>query len=355
MTAARPKLFLIYEPEEACRARLKKEGFADRQALEISSYLAQSTDLAPEFGAIGAACEARGINFEAVALDGAPGRLLGRDPHLALVWTLTDGISYFRGSAGPTLARLNGLPTFGADDSLFSLCQDKFRSGAVLSALKLPVPVAGLARDGKWLVEPPASRSGYFTKPNRLGAKIGIWPDSRCDTQKQALELSRRVFSAYRDSVVVQPYVPGRNVRASFLAVEPATGIEALGISFVDSGNDFQTMVDSMALYGQTGASAAAEGRYVEPQLSPVEESQPTAAASIRDIASRMMDALGLGDVFSADFRVESDDTVHLIEFEVCPGLPCFDFRDYCRSVWQLDLAGAIAATAASRLLRAPD
>jgi D-alanine-D-alanine ligase len=53
------------------------------------------------------------------------------------------------------------------------------------------------------------------------------------------------------------------------------------------------------------------------------------------------------------DFRVEADDTVHLIEFEVCPGLPCFDFRAYCRVEWGMSLADAMAATAANRLARA--
>jgi D-alanine-D-alanine ligase len=62
------------------------------------------------------------------------------------------------------------------------------------------------------------------------------------------------------------------------------------------------------------------------------------------------MRGLGLKDVFSMDFRVEADDTIHLIEFEVCPGLPCFDFRAYCRSEWGMNLAQAIAATAAARL-----
>ena len=291
----------------------------------------------------------RGLDFLPVALDDAPQRLAGRDPQTTLVWTLTDGVAYFRGGAAPALARLNGLRTIGADDSLFALCQDKFRSGAVLSALDLPVPAAGLARDGAWLVEPPVSSRGWFVKPNRLGAKIGIWPDSRCETAHHALELSRRVFAAYRDTVVVQPYVPGRNVRASFLAVEPDAGPEALGIVFVESGSDFQTMDDSMALYGETGAEAIAKGAYAEPKLVTVEDSQPDAAAAIRRIAARLMQALNLRDVFSMDFRVEPDDMVHLIEFEVCPGLPCFDFRAYCREKWNLGLADAMAETAASR------
>jgi D-alanine-D-alanine ligase len=291
----------------------------------------------------------RGIDFLTMELDEAAEKLPRCDPSRTLVWTLSDGVAYFRGSAGPALARLNGLPTIGSDDSLFALCQDKFRSGAVLQALGLPAPPSGLARNGVWLVEPPASGSGWFVKPNRLGAKIGIWPDSHCKDLDQALELSCRVFSAYRDDVVVQSYVRGRNVRASFLGLTPQTGIEALGVAFVNSGGDFQTMEDSLALYGETGAGARAQGAYAEPELAAVAASQPLADEKIRHIAARLMQALGLRDVFSLDFRVDDDDAVHLIEFEVCPGLPCFDFRAYCRSQWRLGLADAMAETAANR------
>jgi len=344
-----PTLILIHEPEKACFDRLVADGFPAARAAEISSYLAQSTDIAPEFDAIGGACASRNLRFEPVQLDDAPKALAGRDPKDTLVWTVTDGIAYFRGSAGPALARLNGLRTVGSDDSLFALCQDKFRSGAVLGALGMPVPQAGLARDGRWLVESPASASGYFVKPNRLGAKIGIYADSRCETAGHALELSRRIFAAYRDDVVVQPYVSGRNVRLSFLGLTPDADAEALGIFLVDSGGDFQTMEDSLALYGETGAEAKAVGSYDEPELLPVAASQPVAAARIGAIATRLMATLGLRDVFSMDFRVEADDTVHLIEFEVCPGLPCFDFRAYCKAQWGLELAEAVAATAANR------
>ncbi len=350
---ALPELILIHEPEEACRMRLVASGFTPDHATEISSYLAQSTDLAMEFDGIAEACDRRGIAFRPVELDQAATVLADtRQDRRTLVWTLTDGIAYFRGGAAPALARLQGLPTVGSDGSLFALCQDKFRSGAVLTALGLPVPAAGLARDGAWIVPPPAAAQGYFVKPNRLGAKIGIWEDSRVRFEAPALELSRRVFSAYRDEVVVQPYVAGRNVRASFLAVEPDAGPQALGVYFVDSGGDFQTMADSMALYGETGAAARSEGLYAEPQLVPVAELQPVADERIRDIAGKLMAGLGLRDVFSIDLRVEADDTVHLIEFEVCPGLPCFDFRAYCRRQWGMSLPEAMAATAAACLKR---
>lgn len=345
-----PGLILVYEPEQACRERLLTDGHETARAAEISSYLAQSTDLAVEFDVIAAACAAHDVNFLPVELDSAAAALADRDPEKTLVWTLTDGIAYFRGGAAPALARLNGLKTIGSDDSLFALCQDKFRSGAVLAALGAPVPPAGLARNGDWLAPPPTSENGWFVKPNRLGAKVGIWPDSHCQDPSHALELSRRIFAAYGDDAIVQSYVAGRNVRVSYLDVIPdKTGADALGIAFVDSGGDFQTMEDSLALYGDTGETAKAEGRYAEPQLVPVVRSQPAADARIRTLATGLMDGLGLRDVFSLDLRVEADDTIHLIEFEVCPGLPCFDFRAYCRDRWALSLAEAMARTAACR------
>jgi D-alanine-D-alanine ligase-like ATP-grasp enzyme len=350
MAGIRPQLMLVYEPEAACRARLLADGFAPERALEITSYLAQSTDLAQEFDAIDRECGQRCLAFAPVALDDLAAALAGRDPKRTLVWTLTDGVAYFRGSAAPALARLNGFRTIGADDSLFALCQDKFRAGAVLRALGLPSPECGLAREGQWLVEPPPSPNGWFVKPNRLGSKIGIWPDSHCRDLGHALELSRRVFAGYRDAVVVQPYVAGRNVRASFLAVAPEAGVERLAAFFVDSGADFQTMADSLALYGATGASAKVAGKYEEPKLIAVADTQPVAAQAIKRIAATLIQGLGLRDVFSLDFRVEADDHVHLIEFEVCPGLPCFDFRAYCQREWGFSLAAAMAETAAARL-----
>lgn len=352
MTGSRRELVLVYETEAACRVRLESEGFSRQRAVEITSYLAQSTDLAHEFDQIADECASRGIDFSPLELDQAAAGLSHRDPARTLVWTLTDGIAYFRGGAGPALARLGGFRTIGSDEANFALCQDKFRSGAVLRAAGLPAPPAGLALGRDWLVPAPASESGWFVKPNRLGSKIGIWQHSRCDTLDEALVLADRIWTDYRDAVLVQPYLSGRNVRASFLAVDPDAGMDRLGTSFVDSGSDFQTMQDSMALYGETGAATSAAGMGRPPQLHEVAATRPQAANRIAAVCGLMMRVLGLRDVFSADLRVEDDDTVHLIEFEVCPGLPCFDFRAYCLQEWSLSLSAAIAQTAAARLSR---
>lgn len=348
--SAAATLYLVYEPERACLDRLRRDGMPAARAAEVTSYLAQSTDMVPEFDAIARACAARGIAFRPVELDDAAGVLGAADPRRRLVWTLTDGIAYFRGGVAPALARGLGLSTIGADDSLFALCQDKFRSGAVVAAFGLPVPASGLARGSTILVEPPASEHGWFVKPNRLGAKIGIWADSHCATRAAVLAVAARIHDAYGDDALVQAYVPGRNVRASFLAVDPDADMRALGVSLVESGGDFQTMADSLALYGETGEAARQAGAYAEPELVALRDEDPEADARIRAITARLVTAMRLRDVFSLDFRVGPEGRVDLIEFEVCPGLPCFDFRAYLRGQWGCDLAEAMARTAAARM-----
>ena len=63
MSHSVPTLILAFEDEARCRQRLEREGIAPCHAMEIASYLAQSTDIAHDLADIGAACTARGIAF----------------------------------------------------------------------------------------------------------------------------------------------------------------------------------------------------------------------------------------------------------------------------------------------------
>ncbi len=343
----RRELLLIHESESTCIDRLSALGFHRDRAIEIASYLAQSTDMEEHYRALEAACADYEIKFLAVHADQAGKVLSGADRRNTLAWILTDGTGYYKGTAIRHLTGHYGIPTFGSDTGAFSLCPDKFRSSAIMSALGVPAPQCGLARNGKWIV-PPSKQApdGWFVKPNSLGAKIGIESDAHCHDTGAALEISRRIHADYRDDAVVQVFAPGRNARASFLAVDPQAGLDGLGVVEVDSGGDFQTMADSLALYGNTGTAAITAGTYVEPELRPLNSKESEA---VRTIAQRMVAGLGLRDVFSIDLRISENGAVAALEFEVSPGLPCFDFRHYCRTRWDMDIAPAMAAAAAAK------
>ena len=85
---------------------------------------------------------------------------------------------------------------------------------------------AGRARPRRAMDRAAAAHRRPAISSSRTGSapRSASGQDSRCRVLDDALELSRRVFAAYRDDVIVQPYVAGRNVRASFLAVSPEAG-----------------------------------------------------------------------------------------------------------------------------------
>ena len=107
-------------------------------------------------------------------------RLRDLEPRRAetIVWALTDGVRFYRGSSVPALARLEGFARFGSPSTAAHLAQDKFASLALASAAGLAVPPtllmegeSEIAALGRW----PGAAGPLFVKPNTLGAKIGIF------------------------------------------------------------------------------------------------------------------------------------------------------------------------------------
>jgi D-alanine-D-alanine ligase len=346
-----PTLLLVRERPETCRDRLIADGMDPDRAAEVASYLDQADDIAGDLAAIEAECDARGLVFRLVELDGFAAALDRHDPHATLVWTLTDGFAYFRGSLAPALAQARGFRLIGSPPDLFYLTQDKMRSTAALAALGLPVPATTLARGARALSAPPPCDRGWFVKPNRLGAKIGVWPDSRAAHLEAALALSMRIREAYGDDAVIQTYAPGRNVRVSLLDVRGRAGPQAAGLYAIDTGSDFLTMRESKALTGAIEA-APASGASPSPSVEDLRQTQPSAARRIESLIARMVEGLGFRDVFSVDLRLEEgrDGAAVILEFEVSPGLTSFDFRTYLARHWGMTLAQAMAETAANRL-----
>src|SRR5271166_3611732 len=133
---------IAYETEEAARRRLQGFCYSAEIAAEIAVYLAQSTDL-PEFeGEIAEALAHDGIATQFVSLDGLAQHLRGLAPQRerTIVWALTDGVRFYRGSSIPALARLEGFPRFGSPATAAHLAQDKFASLALAAAAGLAAP-----------------------------------------------------------------------------------------------------------------------------------------------------------------------------------------------------------------------
>ena len=331
---------ILAERPASCAARLRSYGVDFAVANEIAFYLDQANDLDRfadqiilEFAAYGVAARIYDPGQGLTWLD-----WLRQDPNGAMVWNMTDGISYFLGSAVPAAASLSGIISFGAPLSAQALVQDKFKLFAVAQAAGIRVAATSLARGDKWLSNPPGGAGPYFVKPATLGAKIGIWPDSKCQDLESALELSCRIQQRYGDDAVIQPYIDGQDIRVCHMAVSPDPKLERLGMYELRAGggDGFMTLADSYkAIQGGAGAV------------------KRIAHADIEQASRRLADLIGLRDVFSLDFRLDREGQGWLLECEVCPAVTIYDFAPYLADYWDCRLPEALGRAVMSRFAAA--
>jgi D-alanine-D-alanine ligase-like ATP-grasp enzyme len=342
------RVVIAFESEEAARRRLEAFGYATDVAAEIAVYLAQSTDLPHVAGEIARALGDDGLRAEFVSLDALPERLRELAPHReeTIVWALTDGVRFYRGSSVPALARLEGFARFGGPASAAHLAQDKFASLALASAAGLSVPPTRLMEaDTEMGALGAAPRAGpLFVKPNALGAKIGIFADSLCATEEEAIDRACRIWERYRDRALIQPFIEGDDVRASFMdcggAFADQLGVERLAKNPAsETAGLFLTMKDNETLSGAKD-TAGARGGFGErheaafvPAMVDLRRERDArsrrAVEAIVDASARVARLLGLSDCFSIDFRIDEEGKPTFFEFEVSPAVTIYDFQNY--------------------------
>jgi hypothetical protein len=357
------KVVIAFETEASAKARLARFGYSPEIAAEIAVYLAQATDLPDYFDEIRGALASEGARVDFLGLDdfAAVVPALAESADRNLIWCQTDGMRFYRGSIAPFVARLISASRYGASPLAQALCQNKFQCLALAATVGLNISPT-LLLEGSETVACLGSleswRGAYFVKPNSLGAKIGIFADSRCATMAEARQLARRLWDRYRDRAVVQPFVEGDDVRVSFMDTG-AEFVDQLGVAQLakhprsETGGAFMTMKDNETLSGAKdlrggrGGFGLAHAAAFTPQMIDLRSAQDSrsrrAVAAISAQAERLARLVGLTDYFSMDFRIDAAGEPTFFEFEVCPAVTIYDFQTYLRSVHGLSLGAALA------------
>ena len=253
------------------------------------------------------------------------------------------------------------MARFGSPATAQHLCQDKFASLALASAAGLAIAPTKLleagveiAALGNW----PDRADALFVKPNTLGAKIGIFADSRCATFAEAKDRAARLWERYRDRALIQPFVSGDDVRVSFMDTGGGL-VDQLGVDRLvkdpasETGGAFMTMKDNETLSGardvsgtRGGFGAAREAAFVPKMADLRRAADPRsrrAVAEILAMSERFARLVGLRDYFSLDFRIDEEGMPTFFEFEVCPGVTIYDFQNYLATTHGLGLGETLA------------
>ncbi len=196
----------------------------------------------------------------------------------------------------------------------------------------------------------------FFVKPNALGAKIGIFADSLCATEEEAIDRACRIWERYRDRALIQPFIEGDDVRAtSWLggAFADQLGVERLAKNPAsETAGLFLTMKDNETLSGAKDTAGARggfgdrhEAAFVPAMVDLRREHDARsrrAVEAIVDGSARLARLLGLSDCFSVDFRIDATGKPTFFEFEVSPAVTIYDFQNYLAGRG-LTLAAALA------------
>lgn len=343
---ARPPLrsvVLVYEDRRAWIARAGKSNLSPHGAELASHWLLSIDKIERTCASLSAAASRDRVSIELYELDDFVRRFQWPEDEgersSTLLWNITDGVLGFRGSHLVSLAELRGVPYFGCPPFAHQLAQDKFKFYSLCHAIGIRTAACALVENGEIIgrCSTLPAEGAYFVKPNSLGNKVGIGPGSLCKSLAQARHQAVGLQALLRDRAVVQSFVDGPEVRATYInAGAPGEG-PVYGFDVIDEHLEGEHFVDFRErekkykgfLDFRTWTGCGADRR--ERALSEMTEALRLLGQHVR-----------VKDYFAVDFRLDAAGNPFMLDFNPGAFLYGDDVEGYTRSAFKLRLPSAL-------------
>jgi D-alanine-D-alanine ligase len=225
-----------------------------------------------------------------------------------LVFNIAEGLAgRSREAQVPAILELYGVPYTFSDPLVSAATLDKAVAKRLVRASGLRTPEF-LVVGSEAQLDGHALRYPLFVKPIAEGTGKGIDAASRIDTPDQLPAACRALLAKYRQSVLVEEYLPGREFTTAVLG----TGADArvIGTMEVEILPD-----DGKAIYSfEMKEKCEKLVRYSAPRRGPVR-------SAVEDLALRAHIALECRDVSRVDIRLDADGRPSFIEVNPLPGM----------------------------------
>ncbi len=221
-----------------------------------------------------------------------------------------------RESQVPALCEVLELPYTGSDAATLAICLDKALAKRLLREARVRTPRFALFTTGKERL-PRGLRFPLIAKPNAEGTSKGLGPESVVDDEEGLRRLVGRLIDRYRQPVIVEEYVIGRELTVGLLGGDRPRVLPPMEVVFTNH--------DGRPVYGYSlKQDFTEEVKYECPaRLTPGE------LAEVRRMSRRAFAALGCRDVARIDLRLDPRGKAHVLEVNPLPGLtPAFS--DLC-------------------------
>ncbi len=234
-----------------------------------------------------------------------------------LVFNIAEGMhGEHREAQVPAILESLDIPYTGSNSITLALALDKAKTKQVLASEGLPTPPWQLFATPESPLN-PALEFPLIVKPNREGSSKGIWRDSVVGDETALRRQVRRIFERYRQEVLVEEFVDGRELTAGVIGDE-ALPILEIDFSPCQGSGEFFYSWRMKEFQGDT-ALGLAPALYCPARL------DASTSERVQALALRIHRALGCDDVSRTDLRLRADGTPCVLEINPLPGLSPLD------------------------------
>lgn len=238
-----------------------------------------------------------------------------RDLKPELVFNIAEGLhGASREAQMPALFEMQQLPYTGSDPVTLGLCLDKRRTKEILAQHRVPSPLFWVVNSVLEL--PQRLRYPLMVKPPLEGSSKGITDKALVRNRKELLQQVEWVISTYRQSALVEEYLPGREFTVALLGNDANLRVLPLvEINFASlppGGNPIYSY-EAKWIW-----DTEAEPLQIFSCPAPLE---PLLQLQIEEVCRKAFKALGCRDWCRIDVRLDASGYPQIIELNPLPGI----------------------------------
>ncbi|AKU91101.1 D-alanine--D-alanine ligase family protein [Vulgatibacter incomptus] len=227
-----------------------------------------------------------------------------------VVFNIAEGLKgRNRESQVPALLELLDIPYTGSDPAALSITLDKGLAKRMVRTHGILTPQYFLMQTGKEKL-PRDLRWPLMVKPVAEGSSKGVISKSVCDTEAELREVARELAAKYRQHVLVEEYILGREFTVGLLGERRPRALPPMEIVFLDKS--MKNPIYSFEMKQDWDARI----RYDTPA-----QVDDKTRRKLEECARDAFVALGCRDVARIDFRMDDHGRIYFLECNPLPGL----------------------------------
>lgn len=266
-----------------------------------------------------------------------------------IVFNIAEGRNgKFRESEVPAILDFFNIPYTGSSTFSLALALNKALTKKLLRSENIPTPAFQVFFKGNEALA-PTLKFPLMVKPNREGSAKGIDISNVVHTKNSLYDKIRQVMGIYKQEVLVEEFIDGREITVGILENGKATILPILEIDFSSCKHTGEYFYSWRMKEYQGNRELGFLPRFNCPaQLDKKTEEL------VKAVALRTHQLVGCFDFSRTDIRLGKDNIPYVLEINPLPGLnpkeSNFPLMAYAAGMNYDDLIGAILTNASERI-----